>query len=441
MQISPTKLSANLKWKTSRAMLERAQRSLTGGVSSPFRAKTPVPLYFKDGAGARLLDVDGNWYIDYTLGWGPNILGYKHPKLIEAIRSAAEGVHDYGAQHETEYLVSEKMQALVPCAERVGYSSSGSEALQIVMRLARAATGRNLILKFEGHYHGWMDSALLSYHPSHAEVGPADAPNVVPASKGQVPNANDNVVVVRWNSVEAVEEALRRYSIAAVLMEPVLCNSGCIEPQPGYLEKVRELCTAKGTLLIFDEVITGFRIGLGGAQGFFKVTPDLATFGKAMAGGVALSAFAGRRDIMELMMHGGVAYGGTFNGNPIAMAGANATLQVLEGGALRDAEKAGAQLMEGIRGIALRRQVQLVLTGFPTAFSIHFTNRNELRDYRDLFDDDADLLRRFVTAMIGEGINVLPDGRMYVSVVHTADDVDETLAAFERALIHATGKA
>ena len=420
-------------------MLQRAQQSLTGGVSSPFRAKTPVPLYFKDGVGARLLDVDGNWYIDYTLGWGPNILGYKHPELIAAVRRAAEGVHDFGAQHEMEYLVSEQIQALVPCAGRVAYSSSGSEAVQAVMRLARAATGRNLILKFEGHYHGWMDSALLSYHPSASEAGPPESPNVVAASKGQVPNAKDNVVVARWNSAEAVEDALRRHSIAAVVMEPVMCNSGCITPQPGYLEKVREMCTANGALLIFDEVITGFRIGLGGAQGFFKVIPDLATFGKALAGGVALSAFAGRMEIMELMMDGGVAYGGTFNGNPIAMAGAHATLNVLERGALWGAAKAGVQLMEGIRGIAARHRIPLLLTGFPTAFSLHFTPRTELREYRDLFDDDADLLRRFVAAMIDEGVNVLPDGRIYVSAVHTEEDVHQTLPAVERALVESRG--
>ena len=429
---------SNSNWKKSAAMLQRAQKSLTGGVSSPFRAKTPVPLYFKDGVGARLLDVDDNWFIDYTLGWGPNILGYKHPELIDAVRWAAEGVHDYGAQHEMEYLVAEKIQALVPCAERVGYTSSGSEALQIVMRLARAATGRNLILKFEGHYHGWMDSALLSYHPLADEVGPAESPNVVAASKGQVANAKDNVVVARWNSAEAVEEALQRYSIAAVVMEPVLCNSGCIPPQPGYLEKVRELCTAKGTLLIFDEVITGFRIALGGAQGFFKVTPDLATFGKALAGGVALSAFAGRRDIMELMMNGEVAFGGTFNGNPIAMAGAYATLNLLERGALWEATKIGAELMAGIRNIAARHEIPLLLTGFPTAFSFHFTRRQELREYRDLFDDDANLLRRFVTAMIKEGVNVLPDGRIYVSAVHTENDIQETLSAVEKALFQAS---
>ncbi len=419
-------------------MLQRAQKSLTGGVSSPFRAQAPVPLYFKDAVGARLLDVDENWFIDYTLGWGPNIMGYKHPELIDAVRWAAEGVHTFGAQHEMEFLVSEKLQSLVPCAERVAYTSSGSEAIQIVLRLARAATKRNLILKFEGHYHGWMDSTLLSYHPSAADVGPRESPNVVAGSKGQVPNANDNVIVVRWNSAEAVEEALQRYEIAAVVMEPVMCNSGGIPPMPGYLEKVRELCTAKGTLLIFDEVITGFRIGLGGAQGFFGVTPDLATFGKAMAGGVPLSAFAGRKDLMEMMLYNGVAFGGTFNGNPLAMAGAYATLNLLERGALWEASKIGAMLMNGIRDIADRHQIPVLLTGFPTAFSIHFTRRPDLREYRDLFDDDADVLRRFVVSMINEGVNVLPDGRFYTSAVHTENDIDETLSAVDKAMFQAT---
>jgi len=438
METTGTRQQPNSKWKTSASMLQRAAQSLTGGVSSPFRAKAPVPLYFKDGVGARLLDVDDNWFIDYTLGWGPNILGYKHPELIDAVRWAAEGVHDYGAQHEMEYLVSEKIQSMVPCAERVAYTSSGSEALQIVMRIARAATGRNLILKFEGHYHGWMDSALISYKPSASDVGAPESPNMVLGSKGQVANSKDNVVVVRWNSAEALEEALQRYPIAAVVMEPVLCNSGCLPPLPGYLEKVRELCDAKGTLLIFDEVITGFRIGLGGAQGFFKVMPDLATFGKALAGGITLSAFAGRKDLMELMLHGGVSFGGTFNGNPIAMAGAYATLNVLERGALWEAAKMGAMLMDGIRDIADRHQIPLLLTGFPTAFSFHFTKRAELKDYRDTFDDDANVLRRFVMAMINEGINVLPDGRIYTSAVHTENDIQETLSAVEKALFQAT---
>ncbi len=185
------------KWMTSRKLLERARGSLAGGVSSPFRARFPVPLYFSDGCGCRLTDVDRNKYIDYALAWGPAILGRRHPRIVSAVRKAAEGPHIYGAQHELEYEVAEKIQRLAPCAERVAFTSSGSEAVQLAMRLARAFTGRRLLVKFEGHYHGWMDSARLSHHPSREEAGPDDAPRVVLESRGQVPNAAANVIVAR----------------------------------------------------------------------------------------------------------------------------------------------------------------------------------------------------------------------------------------------------
>ena len=417
-------------------MLERAKKSLCGGVSSPFRAKVPVPLYFKDGQGSRLLDVDDNWYIDYTLGWGPNILGYRHPAVVDAVKWAAEGVHDYGAQHEMEYLLSERIQELVPCAQRVAYTSSGSEAVQIAWRLARAATNRSVILKFEGHYHGWMDSALISYHPSAGAIGSADAPKAVLGSRGQVENVLENIAVARWNLPEAVEAAVKQHRVAAVMMEPILCNSGCILPDPEYLRAVREICTKNDVLLIFDEVITGFRISLGGAQQFFQVTPDLATFGKAIGGGAAISALAGRRDVMELMVDGGVAFGGSFNGNPVAVASAYATVNTLAGGALWDANRIGAVLLDQLRQVAGRSDVPMLITGFPTAFAVHFTERRSLREYRDTFDDDAGKLKRFIVLLAKEGVNILPDGRMYVSAAHTEADVEDTVAVFERALPH-----
>src|SRR5437667_7977609 len=231
-------------WERSKALLDRARQSLAGGVSSPFRAKAPVPLYFEDGCGPRLRDVDGNEYIDYQLAWGPMILGYRHPRLVEAMLRQAHLPFSYGAQHELEISVAEKIQRLVPCAERVAFTSSGSEAVQLAHRLARAYTRRNLILKFEGHYHGWMDSALISYHPSLEDLGPPEAPRSVLASRGQVPNAADNTVVAPWNRLDILERVLDRHKdlIAAVMMEPVLCNSGCVLPLPEYLEGVRDLC-------------------------------------------------------------------------------------------------------------------------------------------------------------------------------------------------------
>src|SRR6476620_11081165 len=225
-------------WERSKALLSRAKQSLAGGVSSPFRAKAPVPLYFEDGCGPRLVDVDGNEYIDYQLAWGPMILGYKHPKLVEAMQRQAELPFSYGAQHELEISVAEKIQRMVPCAERVAFTSSGSEAVQLAQRLARAYTKRNLILKFEGHYHGWMDSALVSYHPQPGDVGPLEEPHTVRGSRGQVANSEENTIVAPWNRTDILEQLLQTHagSVAAIMMEPVLCNSGCLMPAPGYLE-------------------------------------------------------------------------------------------------------------------------------------------------------------------------------------------------------------
>ncbi len=334
------------RWKNSGELLERARQSLAGGVSSPFRAKFPVPLYFRDGNGSRLEDEDGNSYIDYTLAWGPVILGHRHPKLMEAYRRQAERPLIYGAEHRLEIEVAERIQAAVPCAERVAFTSSGSEAVQLALRLARAHTGRNLILKFEGHYHGWFDAVLLSHHPSAEQVGPLERPRVVAESSGQAPNAAENVIVLPWNRQDLVEQtfAERGGEIAAVIMEPVLVNSGGIMPAEGYLEEVRRIAHRNGALLIFDEIITGFRMSLGGAQSFYNVIPDIATFGKAVAGGAPLSVVAGRKEILELMFGGGVSFGGTFNGNPVSMAAAAVTLDELgrdNGRALVEANRRG----------------------------------------------------------------------------------------------------
>jgi glutamate-1-semialdehyde 2,1-aminomutase len=427
------------KWERSRALLARAQGSLAGGVSSPFRAKFPEPLYFAGGCGCRLRDVDGNEYIDYALAWGPNILGYCHPKIVAAVSEAAAGPHTYGQQHELEVMVAEKIQSMVPCASRVAFTSSGSEAVQLMMRLARAFTNRPLILKFEGHYHGWMDTALWSHHPKREDLGPRNAPHPTQESRGQLPVAAGSIVVRPWNDAALVEEAFAQNPerIAGVMMEPVLCNSGCILPQDGYLKQIRDIATRHGALLLFDEVITGFRIDPGGAQRHYGVVPDLATFGKAVGGGVPLSVVAGRREIMEQLFTAGVAFGGTFNGNPISLAGAHATLDEIsrdDGAALRLANQLGLRLMEGIRRMARDRGVPLLVTGFGAAFAVHFTSRTELREYRDILDDDAAELSRFLHGLLEEGIHCLPDGRFYLSAAHSQREVETTLDAIARIL-------
>jgi len=421
----------------SREYLERAKNSLTGGVNSPFRAKAPVPLYFAKGCGARLHDVDGNEYIDYVLAWGPMILGYRHPAIVSAMRRQADLPMDYGAQHVTEFLAAELFQKMVPCAERLTFSSSGSEAVQLAHRLARAFTGRNLILKFEGHYHGWMDSSLVSYHPSADQVGCLEKPTPVLHSRGQVPNTADNVLVAPWNRIDLLDRILteRGHQVAAVMMESVMCNSGCITPVPGYLEAARDLAHAHGCLFILDEVITGFRISTGGAQEHYGVIPDIATFGKAVGAGATVSAVAGREEIMMQVIDKGVTFGGSFNGNPIAMACVHATLTTLGadgGAALKHANRMGQALMDGVAALIAKYKVNAMLAGFGSAFAIHFTSRRELTHYRDVLDDDTAMLNRFLYRALQENVHIVPDGRFYTSVAHTQKDIDDTLENLDR---------
>lgn len=432
-------LQMTIVWSRSQELLERSKNTLAGGVSSPFRGSFPKALFFQNAAGPNLQDVDGNWYVDYVLAWGPLILGHKHPAMVQAIRKASESPHNYGAQHELEFLVAEQLCRLIPCAERVALTSSGSEAVQLAMRLARAFTNRNLIVKFEGHYHGWMDSALLSYHPSRSDMGPAEAPRAVLGSGGQVRNAVDNVVILPWNDRQALmnQFTARGNEIAAVITEPVLCNSGCLMPDDGFLAELRRVTSEHKALLIFDEIITGFRIATGGAQSVFGVTPDIATFGKAVGGGLPLSVVAGRKDIMEQIPNGNVVFGGTFNGNSLSLAGARATLEELsrdDGRPLADATRLGEVLMRGICDAGKRLGIPVQTTGFGTAFSVHFTERSTMRTYRDTLDDDTELLRIWLRECLMEGVYLMPGGRVYTSVAHTANDIARTLEAFERAL-------
>jgi len=427
------------RWQRSRQMLERARRSLAGGVSSPFRAKAPIPLYLQDAHGSRVIDVDGNEYIDYTLAWGPLILGHCHPKLVEVMHRQAGRPHTLGAQHELEYEAAELIQSLVPCAERVAFTSSGSEAVQLVLRLARAFTRRERIVKFEGHYHGWMDSVLISYKPTTEQCSHSRSLRGTPGSAGQVDNALDNMLVLPWNDLDQVKRLFAECGnqIAAVITEPVLCNSGCILPRPGFLAELAEITRDSGALFIFDEVITGFRIATGGAQTYYGVTPDLATLGKAIGGGLPLSAIVGRASILDQMFDADVAFGGTFNGNPISLAACLATLTELSrngGEALRHANRVGEQIMEGLRQAARRRGIPLLVSGFGAAFAVHFTTKPDLLNYRDTWEDDTHLLRRFLLECLREGLSPVPDGRMYVSAVHSEADAEQTVAAFDRVL-------
>src|SRR5437588_1774510 len=418
------------------AFFDRAQQSLAGGVSSGLRRSArPYPLYFSGGQGPYITDVDGNTYADYGLAWGPLILGHAPPEIADAVAAQARRGLTFGAQHELEYEVAERLKSMIPCADLVAFANSGTEAVQVALRLARAATGRRKFLKFEGHYHGWDDSVLVSYHPSAADIANA---NSVPIDAGAGQRPHDDVVIAEWNDQKAVERlfADQGGEISAIICEALLCNGGCIPAEPGFLQFLRDVTTRNGALLIFDEVITGFRLSLGGAQQWYGVVPDLATYAKAIGGGLALSALAGRRQFMDLIAMGQVVHAGTLNGNPIALAAAKATLDVLahdDGAVYRDFQRLGSKLRTGIQSRLLARGYPVITAGEAAVFHISFMER-PARRYRDLLAADTQSYSNFVLALLDEGVLALPDGRWYISTAHTDDTVDQTLAAVERAL-------
>jgi glutamate-1-semialdehyde 2,1-aminomutase len=326
-----------------------------------------------------------------------------------------------------------------PCAERVRFNSVGSEAVHAAWRLARAFTGREKILKFEGHYHGWFDSALYSVSPTLAAAGPEAEPMAVPGTKGQAHSTAGDLVIAPWNNLELLASILERHQgeVAAVTMEPVLCNSGCISPEPKYLAGVQALCREHQCLLIFDEVITGFRLAPGGAQEVFGVTPDLAIFGKAIAGGFPLSCLAGRAEVMDLISRGEVGHAGTFNSNPVVMAAAAATLRELEQNTATIYPRLialGQRLMAGIREAAAAAGRSVLVDGPGPVFQVYLTDQPAVRNYRDYARCDLATMGRLHTALLDRGINIVGRGLWFLSAAHTEADIDQTIEAVAGAL-------
>lgn len=434
---SPALREEQVRAKTQGSLLrwQRSSRTLAGGVSSGLRRSArPYPLFFDHGKGARLFDVDGNQYIDYTLGWGPNILGNAPEFVVEAIREAALDGLTYGAQHDLEFEVAELLTNAIPCADRVCFANSGTEIVQVALRLARAATGRRKFIKFEGHYHGWDDSVLLSYHPSADQIRSSNG-LAIHEGTGQLPA--DYTLIAQWNDPESVRALFAEHGadIAAIICEPLMCNSGCIAPEPGFLEFLREITKENSSLLIFDEVITGFRLALGGAQEFYGVTPDLATYAKAVGAGTPLSALAGKEELMQLIEQGKVIHAGTLNGNPLALSAAKAALQYLtsNGAACyRDVAQRGTRLRNGLSEILSTRGLPVCTAGEGAVFHLSFTVKQP-QNYRDLLRADREMYRDFVLALLDEGVLPLPDGRWYLSTAHTDTDIEETLSAIRRA--------
>jgi glutamate-1-semialdehyde 2,1-aminomutase len=428
------------RYARSIALHRRAEKTLPGGVNSNFRlGGTPVPLFWSSGLGAHVTDADGNDYVDYVLGMGPAILGHRPAPVVEAVAAALSLGQTLAGQHEMEVDLAELIVRAVPSAEQVRIASSGSEAVQLALRVARAATGRRLVLKFEGHYHGWLDTIMVSTNPPPAEAGPVDDPTPVLQSAGQSAAAASDVRVLRWNDGDALERFLVAHGdeVAAVIMEPILCNTSVIVPREGYLERVRELVTRAGAVLVFDEVITGFRVGPGGAQGLLGVTPDLTVLGKAVGAGFPLAAVAGRRDLMQLTATGGVVHGGTYNANLVAVPAARAALRLLtveDAGVYRRMSAVGERLMDGLRELGATIDPTLRVQGLGNVFNTAFVDGPEVVDYRSYQRSDAARQRRFLRALQDHGVRVTSRGTWFLSSAHTPEDVDRTLTAAGAAL-------
>ena len=425
----------------SQALYEEAQQYLAGGVNSNFRLGTqPSPLFFDRAEAAHLFDVDDNRYVDYVLGMGPNILGHAPAVIISAIEASLEQGVLYAGQHRAEIDLARRFCEMVPCADLVRFGSSGSEMDQAALRVARAHTGRSLVVKFEGHYHGWFDTILVSTLPPLDKAGPDDAPTPVLMTAGQSAAAALDVAVLPWNDLGAVERFLaeRGGETAAVIMEPILCNTCVIHPKQGYLEGVRRLCDQHGVVLIFDEVITGFRVAPGGAQELLGVMPDLAVYAKALGAGYPIAALAGKREIMQLIGRGDVLHGGSYNTNVVSTVAALNALNELDlndGDAYREMTRLGTRLMDGLRDLARKHGNSLLVQGLPTVFNTAFTERPEISDYRDYArNTDAACLRLFLKVLQDHGVRVTSRGTWFLSTAHTDHDVEDTLTAADIAL-------
>jgi glutamate-1-semialdehyde 2,1-aminomutase len=422
------------KYTQSKSLYERATNVLAGGVSSEFRKFTwPHPLFYVSAQGSRIVDVDENEYLDFTLSQGPLILGHSHPYILERVAQASQLGQLFAGQHLMEVELAEKLQRLVPAAELVRFSLSGSEANHAALRVARAVTGRPKFVRFEGHYHGWFDNVAWSINgPSTEALGSYEEPTPAPWTAGLPSNSVDEFIVLPWNDLALIEHTLakRHLEIAAIITEPIMCNSGCIEPAPGFLAGLRHLCDRYDIALIFDEVITGFRLSLGGAQAYYGVTPDLAIFAKAMANGYPISALVGKRRWMQPIADGKVIHAGTMNSGSPTVAAALATLEVLEREHVHEKLfNLGAQLMQGLQRAAQETGQAMHVQGPGPMFNTNFTTLPPARNYRDTLASDRAKLGRFVQEMHERGVRLIGRGLWYLSAAHTEADIDQAIAA------------
>ena len=425
------------RYRRSAELFEKARNLIPGGVNSTARATwsgwDPHPLFVTHGTGSHVFDADGNEYIDYLLGLGPMILGHRPPKVTQAVVDMIEQRGTvFALPHEDETALASKIIAAVPSVEQVRLCNTGTEAVIYALRLARTFTGRRKVIRFEGMYHGFSDSVYWSKHPNLDLAGPATAPVPVPQGPGMPEGIDRNLIILPWNDLELLRETLERDggAIAAVLTEPIMCNTGCILPRDGYLEGMRELCDKHGVLLIFDEVITGFRIGLGGAQTKLDVRPDLTIMAKGLGGGFPVAALGGRKDIMALVDKGVVSMAGTYSANVIAVAAGNAALGELSApGMYEDLYARCDVLQDGLRKIFHDSRLKAHVVGMGPVLQVWFAD-HPIRNYRDAARFcNHDLFRRWWEGNLNRGIMFHPGAyeNLFVSFAHTRDDIDRTL--------------
>src|SRR5580692_1900105 len=423
-------------------LFEHACRSIPGGVNSTARATwsgwDPYPLFVDRGEGAYLYDVDGNAYIDYLLGLGPMILGHRPPKVTAAV---VEQIQNRGTVFALptaqEALLAQKIIAAVPSVEQVRLCNTGTEAVIYSLRLAKAFTGREKIIRFEGMYHGFSDGVYWSKHPQLDEAGSDQRPIAVAQGPGLSKAAGEQLIILPWNDAEALRAAVAREgdAIAAILTEPVMCNTGCILPEPGYLRAMRGIADSCGIVLIYDEVITGFRLSFGGAQGLYGIKPDITVFAKGLGGGFPVAALGGRADIMQLVADGTVSIAGTYSANGIAVAAANAALDELGVPGKYEALFARcARFYDGLSAIFRRRGLPAYAVGLGPVLQVWFADR-PIRNYRDAARyANHDRFRVWWEGMLERDVLFHPGAfeNLFVSFAHSEEDIDRTLAAADQ---------
>jgi glutamate-1-semialdehyde 2,1-aminomutase len=419
----------------SQELFAKALERIPGGVNSPVRAFRAVggdPVFMARGEGSKIIDVDGNAYIDYVMSWGPLILGHCHPEIVEAVTRAARTGTSFGACTAAEVELAEQIHAAFPSIERVRLTSSGTEATMSALRVARAATKRDKILKFEGCYHGHADSLLVKAGSGVATLGLPDSPGVPAALAGLT-------LTVPFNDPSAAEEAFHRHGsdLAAVIVEPIVGNMGCVPPRAGFLQTLRQLTAEHGTILIFDEVITGFRVARGGAQQLYGVRPDLTTLGKIIGGGLPVGAYGGKAELMDLVAPAGPVYqAGTLSGNPLAVAAGSKTLEIIARPGFYDQlDQLGQKLELGLADAAQRQSVPLTVNRVGSMLTAFFT-AGPVENYSDARKADTQAFARFFRSLLEAGIYWPPSQfeTALLSAVHSEADVERTIEAANEAL-------